>query len=293
MSTAEAWTIGRLLAWTQEYLSQQGADSPRLDAEVLLAHARRCRRIELYTAFDEEPAEGVRTAFRELVRRRAQGMPVAYLVGRREFYALDFRVTPDVLIPRPESEFLVIAALDALKRRGPDEPAPRLLDLGTGSGCLAVALAKHQPRLSVTAIDLSPQALALAEENARQHGLADRIRFVESDLDHTLAPGEQFDVIVSNPPYVSTAEMARLPRDVAQFEPRLALESGPTGLEITARIVELAPRRLMAGGRLFIETSPQLAPRAEALVTDHPEWEREPTVKDLAGLPRVIAARRR
>src|SRR6185503_13086817 len=138
MQQTEAWTIGRLLQWTTDYLKKHGADSPRLDAEVLLAEARGCQRIQLYTAFEEQPAEEVRTAFRELVRRRAEGMPVAYLVGRREFYSLSFQVTPDVLIPRPETEFLLISLLD-LAAGKPDES---IVDVGTGSGILAVCAEK-------------------------------------------------------------------------------------------------------------------------------------------------------
>ena len=177
MSTAESWTVGRLLQWTADYLAGHGSDSSRLDAEVLLAHAIGCQRIELYTAFDEQPADNTRSTFRNLVRRRAEGTPVAYLVGRREFYSLSFRVTPDVLIPRPETELLVVAALDLAKAEGqqrqgsretgrqgdsaadhdsPGFPSPlEIADVGTGSGVIAVCLAKHLPACRVTAIDIS------------------------------------------------------------------------------------------------------------------------------------------
>lgn len=293
MSAAEPWTIGRLLGWTQEYLSQRGADSPRLDAEVLLAQARGCRRIELYTAFDEQPPESVRNSFRELVRRRAEGMPVAYLVGRREFYSLDFLVTPDVLIPRPESEFLVIAAIDALKARGaPSEPA-RVLDVGTGSGCLAVSLAKHWPGARVTACDISPAALAVAASNAARHAVADQIRFVESDLCRTLPADEVYDLVLSNPPYVSSAEYAQLATEVARYEPRLALEAGPTGLELITRLVAEAAERLRPGGWLLCEISPQLEASCQELFAAQPAWQWHPPVKDLAGLTRVVVAERR
>src|SRR6185295_1768734 len=157
----ESWTVLRLLTWTTDYLKLHGSDSPRLDAEVLLAHARGCERIMLYAAFDEVVAEEVRGKFRDLVKRRAAGTPVAYLVGKREFYSLSFRVTPDVLIPRPETEFVVVALLDALKNL--DSLEVNVADIGTGSGAIAVSVAKHAPKLSIVAIDISPAALAIAQ----------------------------------------------------------------------------------------------------------------------------------
>ena len=154
---ADQWTIGRLLQWTTDYLKQHGADSPRLEAEVLLAHARDCKRVELYTSFEEPADDALRTRFRELVKRRAEGVPFAYLVGHREFYSLDFRVTPDVLIPRPETEFLVIALLDLIKARGQSGNAIEVADVGTGSGVVAISVARHAPQVRVTAIDVSPR----------------------------------------------------------------------------------------------------------------------------------------
>ena len=196
---SESWTIGRLLTWTTDYLKQHGSDTPRLDAEVLLAAARGCQRIQLYTAFDEEADEKTRQTFREWVRRRAEGMPVAYLVGHREFYSLRFRVTPDVLIPRPETELLVVRLLDLVKSRPADSPAVTIADVGTGSGIIAICAARHLPDARVTAIDISPGALAVAQGNATDHGMADRIEWIESDLLAGVS-GRQFDFIVSNPP---------------------------------------------------------------------------------------------
>src|SRR5262245_51925937 len=171
---SESWTVLRLLTWTTDYLKSHGSESPRLDAEVLLAHARGCERIMLYAAFDEVVSEDIRTRFRESVKKRAEGTPVAYLVGKREFYSLSFLVTPDVLIPRPETEFVVVAALDALKAANSEM---YVADVGTGSGCIAVSIAKHAPQSRVTAIDISPAALNIAEENAAAHRVADRIEF--------------------------------------------------------------------------------------------------------------------
>ena len=159
----EEWTVRRILDWTTAHLKQHGSDTPRLDAEILLAHARACRRIELYTHFDEPLTDAQRAVMRDLAKRRAKSEPVAYLVGHREFFSLDFRVTPDVLIPRPDTETLVVELIDAAK---PLE-SPRILDIGTGSGCIAVAAAVNLPKAQITATDLSEAALAIARENAR------------------------------------------------------------------------------------------------------------------------------
>ncbi len=200
MSQAEVWTVGRLLQWTADYLKSHGADSPRLDAEVLLAHALGCRRIELYTSFERVPDEAVRTAFRELVRRRADGEPVAYLVGRREFYSLEFPRLARRADPRPETELLVVTLLDLAKGR-PGKPLA-VCDVGTGSGILAVCAAKFLD-CRVTAIDVSPAALAVARANAEAHGVAAQIDFVCGDLLAALPPAAVFDFMLSNPPYVS------------------------------------------------------------------------------------------
>jgi len=292
MAQAELWTIGRLLQWTTEYLAQRGADSPRLDAEVLLAEALGCRRIELYTSFDQVAAETARIAFRELVRRRAEGTPVAYLVGRREFYSLPFRVTPDVLIPRPETEFLVIRLLDLAAESPPTDRPIRVADVCTGSGIVAVCAALRQPNSQVTAIDLSPHALAVAASNAADHGVSERIEFVQSDLFAQVAAGRRFDFVVANPPYVSTAEMAQLAPDIRDHEPRLALEAGPRGTEVIERLVPQAAERLEPGGWLLMEISPQLDAAVHGIVQSYGAFELKPTVKDLAGLPRVVQAQR-
>ena len=308
-SPDEPWTIGRLLNWTVEYLKSHGADNPRLDAEVLLAHARGCKRIDLYAAFGEPAAEETRAAFRELVKRRAAGTPAAYLVGHREFYALDFEVTPDVLIPRPETELLVVAMLDHVKQRGaegsgrgtdeisasqvsnPQSSTPlKIADVGTGSGILAVCAAKYVAGSQVTAIDVSPAALAVARRNAARHGVEERIAFVESDLFVALPPDARFDYILSNPPYVTTAEMKELGKDVREHEPHLALHAGEQGTNVIAPLIGQAAERLKPGGLLLVEISPMLAGQVEQLVRDNTAFELRPTIRDLAGHARVIQA---
>ena len=326
MSTAEPWTVGRLLAWTVDYLKGHGSESPRLDAEVLLAEALGCQRIDLYATFDDVPGDDIRAAFRELVRRRAEGTPVAYLVGRREFYSLSFHVTPDVLIPRPETELLVVAVLDLAKGKGsgvrdqgsgdsrqsavgsrqsavggnppspfplPPSSNPFIADVGTGSGIIAVCLAKHLPASRVTAIDISPAALAVARGNAEQHGVADRIEFVESDLFTAVPPNAPFDFVVSNPPYVAAAEMEKLAPDVRKFEPHTALLAGPKGTEVIERLIPQAAEHLRPGGQLLMEISPMIHDAVCSLLTKDGRFELGPTIKDMARLPRVVQAKSR
>lgn len=288
-SPDEPWTIGRLLNWTVDYLKSHGADNPRLDAEVLLAHARGCKRIDLYAAFGEPAAEETRTAFRELVKRRAAGTPVAYLVGHREFYALDFEVTPDVLIPRPETELLVVALLDHVKQAGAREGI-EIADVGTGSGILAVCAAKYAAGSHVTAIDVSPAALEVARRNAVRHGVEERIAFVESNLFAAVPPDARFDYILSNPPYITTAEMKELGKDVREHEPHVALHAGEGGTDIIAPLIEQAAERLKPGGLLLIEISPMLAENVKQLVRGNSALELCPTIRDLAGHARVIQA---
>jgi len=288
VSQDELWTVGRLLEWTADFLKQRDADSPRLDAEVLLAEALGCRRIELYTAFTELVEEGPRGVFRDLLRRRAEGTPVAYLVGRREFYSLSFRVTPDVLIPRPETEFLVITLLDWA---GGGSCPIHICDVGTGSGIIAITAAVHLPRARVTAVDICPKALEVAKVNARQHGVDDRIEFIQSDLFEAVPSDRRFDFVVSNPPYIAEAEMAGLARDVREHEPRGALVAGPRGTEVIERLLPGAVERLLPDGHLLIEISPTTHDAALELIAATAGLRPGETVKDLARLPRVVQAK--
>ncbi|MCE9631667.1 MAG: peptide chain release factor N(5)-glutamine methyltransferase [Planctomycetia bacterium] len=284
----DVWTVGRLLTWTTDWLGARHSDSPRLDAEVLLAHVRGCPRIALYTAFGTPVSEQERSRFRELVKRRGEGEPVAYLVGSREFFSLPFTVTKDVLVPRPETEGLVVRAIDLCKAAA----APRIIDIGTGSGAIAVTLAKHLPKASIVATDISPAALVLARANAEHHGVADRVEFVECDLMSDPRAAGPWDVIVSNPPYVREDEFEALPRDVRLHEPRTALVSGPTGVEVVERLAAAAPAALAPGGWLLVEIGPAVAEAAEKVIKHQPSLMPEPTLKDMAGMPRIVQARR-
>lgn len=315
MTQAESWTVGRLLQWTTDFLRKHASESPRLDAEVLLAHARGCQRIELYTAFAEEPPEEIKTRFRELVKKRAAGEPVAYLVGTKEFFSLPFQVTRDVLIPRPETEHLVVAVLDLLKSQqeknqldGGDiaaaegaaaaSPATkeislpvRIADLGTGSGCIAITLAKHLPKATITAVDRSEAALEIARRNAQTHGVADRIDFRQSDWLSAFSKetDAHWDIIVSNPPYISQSEFEKLNKSVRDFEPTGALVSGPEGTEDIRKLAEQSSRHLVPGGYLLVELSPMIATQVQAILST-PPWSYVRTIKDLAHLARIAVA---
>lgn len=283
---SETWTVRRLLEWTEDFLRKKGFESPRLEAQILLAHALDCKKIDLYVRHDEEPTEDRRTAFRETIKKRAEGMPVAYLVGHREFYSLEFAVTPAVLIPRPETETLV---MEALRRLKPLE-SPRVLDLGTGSGAIAVAIARQHKTARITAVDVSSPALAVAIGNAQRHGVADRITFLEGDLFAPVA-GQTFDLIVSNPPYIADAEFTSLDVGVREFEPRAALAGGPDGLDFYRRIAADVQTYLCPGGAILVE----IGATQEAAVRDlfAARLDSDTSFKDSAGRPRVVTAKRR
>lgn len=292
MSETEPWTVGRLLTWTTDYLKRQGADTPRLDAEILLATARGCQRIELYTAFHEPVDEPVRTMFRDLVKRRSAGEPVAYLVGFREFYSLSFEVTSEVLIPRPETEDLVMRVVDLCRHSG-DGPSPiRIADIGTGSGAIAVSVARHVPSSRITAIDISPAALEVAARNAARHQVADRIELLCGDLLAPVPPEARFELIVSNPPYVSRSEWEALKPDIRQHEPRLALVGGETGVEIIQRLIPQAAEHLVDGGWLLMELSPMIESAVKAALQAASCFEAISVLNDAAQLPRIAQARR-
>lgn len=280
------WTIGSLLDWTAQYLLKKGSEFPRLDAEVLLAHALGCRRIELYTRYEETATEDARQRFRELVRRRVEGCPVAYLVGRKEFFSLSFEVSPAVLIPRPESEFVVLECLRLAK----EISEPRILDIGTGSGNLAIAVAVHHKTALVTAIDKSEAALELAARNAQRLGVAPRIRFLAGDLFSPLAEDERFDFILSNPPYIASEDLPQLAQGVRDYEPRLALDGGPGGYAVLDRLLAEAKTFLNPGGHLIVEIG---APQHEEVcrrITSHAEYDLAPTIYDGSRHPRVLRA---
>jgi release factor glutamine methyltransferase len=286
---AEVWTVGRLLDTTAQFLARKDMEFPRLDAEVLLAHALQCRRIDLYASKHEDIAtDDERERFRDLVRRRLEGCPVAYLVSRKEFFSLEFEVSPAVLIPRPETEFVVMECLRLAK----PTPAARVLDIGTGSGCIAVSVAVKLPDAVVTAVDVSPAALEIAKRNAQRHRVAERIRFLAGDLFAPLPSSETFDFILSNPPYIAHEDLGRLPVGVRSYEPHLALDGGPGGYAVLDRLLGEAGQHLRPGGHLILEIgAPQETPVRERFAS-RPEFELAPTIYDYARHPRVLSARK-
>lgn len=261
MSTpAESWTIRKVLDWTRKHFEKQDVDAPRLTAELLLAHLLQVDRVKLYVDLDRPLEKDELASYRALIQRRLAGEPTQYLVGAKEFYGRRFAVDPRVLIPRPETELLVEAVLRELPKDAPR----RVLDLCTGSGCIAVTVAAERPLASVWATDLSPDALAVAKANAEKLGQDGRVSFYQGDLFAPL-PEATFDVVVSNPPYVKTGDLATLQREVQQ-EPRAALDGGPKGLDVLARIAAQARTFLKAGGLLALEIGDEQGPEVQELL---------------------------
>ncbi|HEY5938303.1 MAG TPA: peptide chain release factor N(5)-glutamine methyltransferase [Kofleriaceae bacterium] len=242
------WTTLAVLDWTTQRFTEAGIASARLEAQLLLAHVLGCTRMQLYTGFDKPLGEPELAGYRALIKRRLGGESVAYLLGEQEFWGLPFFVDASVLVPRPDTE-TVIEVARALRA---DRAAPcRVLDLCTGSGAIAISIAKELPGASVIATDVSPEAAAIARRNAERNGMADRVEIRVGDLFAPLA-GERFDLIVSNPPYIASATIASLSPEVRR-EPRLALDGGADGLAFYDRICRLAPEYLLPGGALVLE----------------------------------------
>lgn len=290
VTRSEEWTVGRLLTWTRDFLRRKGIDQPQLCAQLLLAHALECERLELYLQFEATPEQGQLDALRELVRRASQGEPIAHLIGQKEFFSLTIRVSPDVLIPRPETETLVETVVDVV--RTSDRPVGRILELGTGSGCVAVALATQLADVKLIATDVSAEALKVAEDNVIEHGLADRVELRQGNLFEAPA-GEldRFDVILANPPYVKTDDLTGQSADVARCEPRIALDGGADGLDVIRRIVAESPDRLAEGGWLALEVGYDQADQVRDLF-QAAGFDQVRAVKDGLGHERVVVGRR-
>jgi release factor glutamine methyltransferase len=283
-SSSSTWTILGVLDWTAERFAQQGLDAPRVDAEVLLAHCLAQQRIQLYAHYDQPLAAEELAAYRAAIKRRMAREPVAYITGSREFWSLPLAVTPEVLIPRPETETLVEVAL-ALSQRA----ARTLVDVGTGSGALAIALASELPAARVLATDLGQAALALARGNATIHGL--ELELLQGDLLSPLPDDLQPELVVSNPPYVTTAEWQQLPPEVRDWEPRAALDGGPDGLSVIRRLVPAAAGRLAPGGHLALEVGAGQAPQVMELLREQ-GFTKVRAHPDLAQVERVVSGRR-
>ena len=281
-------TLLEVLRLSTTFLAQRGSESARLDAELLTAHSLGLRRLDLYLQYDRPLREEELEPIRALLRRRASGEPVAYLVGEREFHSRGFRVTPAVLIPRPDTETLVEAALAwARAHAGP----LRIADVGTGSGCIAVTMAAELAGAHVVASDVSAAALDVARDNAQRHGVAERITFVQGAWAEPLRAQAPFDMLLSNPPYVTAAEVDELAADVRNFEPHGALSAGEDGMEAYRALLADAPA-LLSAHRAYValEVDPRRAAQVEALVAA--TWPQAATrrVKDLTDRDRVVEA---
>ena len=312
------WTIGRILKWTEQYFKDKGIESPRLDAEVLLAHVLEKQRIYLYVHFDEplQPAE--LAAYREMIKQRVLRVPVAQILGEKEFMGLTFKVTADTLVPRPDTEILVQAAVERLKAMKGEAKAPedealadgeeassaanrdeaavdvsqeplRIADIGTGSGAICLSVLHYLADTVADTVDISPEARAVAEENAASLGLADRVTFHTGDLLQPLR-GMTFAAILSNPPYIPEADIAGLAPEVRLKEPHTALSGGRDGLDFDRRLAKEAPAMLVPGGFMAFEVGIHQAEPVAALAKANPLIARTEILPDYVGIDRVVVA---
>ena len=283
--TSRTWTIRDVLDWATQDFAGRGIESPRLDAELLVAKALETDRVGLYLDLNRPLVDQERSAIRPLVARRREREPVAYILGHRDFYGRRFKVTPDVLIPRPDTETLVDHALECI----PEDAACRVLDVGTGSGAIAVTIAAERPLAIVTATDISEAALKVASENAKQLEVANRIRFEHANL---LSGVEQYDVIVSNPPYIAQSEMAALQAEIREHEPIAALEAGEDGLDVVRALLSASEPATASGAQMLIEIGATQAVSVVAFAAEHTAWQRVAVYPDLNRIERVVHLRR-
>jgi release factor glutamine methyltransferase len=292
---AGPWTVKRLLEWTSSFFTRKNVDSPRLAAELLLSHVLNQPRIKLYTDYERPLSEKELSDYRALVQRASEHEPIAYLTGKAHFFNLEFEVTPAVLIPRPDTETLVENVLQ-LCRAVPGFESPRVLDLCTGSGCIAAAVATNLKSSIVVATDISPAAVEVARRNIERLKLADRVTVEEGDLFEPvsrLPDPRPFQLILSNPPYIPSGDIEKLDRNVRDYEPVAALDGGMDGLVVHRRIVEGAIERLVSGGRIFLEIQFDQGEAVKEIFAAHEALDEVKLLKDYGGNVRVITARRK
>lgn len=287
-SAGETWTVQRILQWTTDYFQSRGFELPRLEAELLLAHARQCQRIRLYTDLDVELSTAERGRMREYVHRRAGHEPLAYITGTREFYGRTFHVGPGVLVPRPETETLIDVCLEYL----PQDIASSVCEVGFGSGCISVTLARQRPQLKLVATDISDAAHQFARQNCERHSVSDRICLESGSVFEPLKPEQHgsFSGIVSNPPYIRADEMAELPPDVAKHEPHEALLGGADGLDIVRTLITESNRWLQPGGWMALEVDPGQCDAVHQLMNDS-GFDNVKVRQDVFGADRVVHGR--
>lgn len=286
------WTVLKVLQWTTQYFQTQGIDSPRLTAEILLAHALQSNRLSLYLHYDQPLSLAERDCFKEFIRRRCRREPVAYITGKKGFFDLDLVVAADVLIPRPETETLIEAALDVIPKDG-EGSCWRILDAGTGSGAVVLSLAKDRAGHRYVATDRSMAALHIARENGRQTGIGNICWVCADWLDAFCGRKPCLDLIVSNPPYIPSAQIDRLEPEVCRYEPRMALDGGVNGLDAIRRIADGAVRVLKPGGFLILEIGYDQGVAVVGMLEPTAVFEAIGIRKDLGGRDRVILARKK
>ena len=293
----EVWTSLKLIAWTSAYFERKGIPNPRLDAELLLAHILKSQRIDLYTHHAEAVSENHLKKYKEAIARRIQREPLQYIIGECSFWGLTIQTRPGVLIPRPETELMVEEALGMLKISPDSLPCPpSILDIATGSGCLAIALAKEFPESKILATDISTEALELARENVALHQLEKRVECLPADIApwRTLKLQEKtFDLIVSNPPYIPSAKIEGLQVEVSKFEPRQALDGGEDGLLFYRKIFAEAPSFLKPGGKMILEIEDDRASDVLRLLDQGSSLTWLKTRKDYSGFERVVVLENR
>ncbi|RJP87669.1 MAG: peptide chain release factor N(5)-glutamine methyltransferase [Desulfobacteraceae bacterium] len=281
------WTILKILQWTTAYFKTHHIDSPRLTAEILLAHTLNAERIDLYTRFDQPLTKDELAIFKALIKRRIQREPVAYITGIREFWGLEFNVTPDVLIPRPETEFLVEAALQRIPTGASSFPF-QVLDVGTGSGAVIVSIAVNRPGHGYFASDISVNAIHQAAKNAHSNGVGGAIHFCAGMLFSPFSENAlKFDLILSNPPYIAAPDLGALEPEVRNFEPGLALDGGPDGMGIIREMIASAPQYMNHDATLMIEIGFDQKDRVEQIINDDGRYRPVEFIKDYAEHHRV------
>lgn len=295
MDRSRIWTIRELIRVTSEYLSEKGVDSPRLSAEILLAHHLKMKRIDLYLDLDRPLTDQEISGYRTLIRRRAMREPIQYITGIQEFWSLEFHVNPEVMIPRPETEILVEQAIRLLRHKGqsPESSAP-ILEIGTGSGIIAISIVKEIQDVLIYATDISEGALNVAMKNAIKHNLHERIRFFVGDIFEPLKQNKSvFQMILSNPPYIPTPDISSLQVEVKDYEPHVALNGGEDGLEIIKRIIGGAHLFLAHDGWLILEMDPRQMDRAVGLLEETHMFGNYKIKKDYSNNDRVLMAQKR
>jgi release factor glutamine methyltransferase len=289
----EPWTILKLLQRTTRYFKDKGVAEPRASAEILLAHILSQDRLFLYLNHDRPMEPEELSTYRACVRRRVAGEPIQYITGFQEFWSLAIRVSPDVLIPRRETELLVDIVLDSVRQSRDTENSLTIIDLGTGSGAISIALALELPGTRIIAVDLSLPALKLARENVRKHQVEKQIHFVCGDMLTAMGDQNQMvQVIVTNPPYVGHTEMQQLPREIRDFEPRHALDGGLDGLSAISQIIKEAPSVLGPGGKLIMEMGAGQSESVSSLVVNSQKYLDFRIFKDYSGIERVLVAKK-